>query len=235
MTQWLGNENLRPGNETWAHQLAVVDPAVVVLDELLDEALVLVQHLLAHVGDVVQYRLVLHQEVLLGAAPGVEPGESLERNHAWTTIGLCYTSHAVFFAAVEKNRSVFFLQPWKKSLIFPTAAKKTVWKAWVRGYTIKFSIHYRKSLSTAVKMPSNLMKRVVFETNSSLPGRYLNPHTPHPEGTILKTYMVPVSSQAFAPLHHVPLPPLPSPSFSLPSPPPPLPLPHLHGWDGGEG
>ena len=58
--------------------LRVMNSSVVVLDQLVDEALVLVQHLLPHVGDVVENCLVLHEEVLLCGAPHVVAWESLD-------------------------------------------------------------------------------------------------------------------------------------------------------------
>lgn len=59
--------------------LAVVNLAIVVLDELLDEALVLVQHLLPHVRDVMKHSFILHQEVFLAMKEGEGEREGSKR------------------------------------------------------------------------------------------------------------------------------------------------------------
>ena len=58
-----------------AHLLIVVHFGVIILDELVDEALVFVQDLLAHIRNVVEDSLVLHKEVCLHGAPRVVAGE----------------------------------------------------------------------------------------------------------------------------------------------------------------
>lgn len=66
-------------HQSHTHLLVVVHFRVVVLDQLVDEAFVLVQHLFPHVGDVVEDGLVLHEEVGLGGAPGVVVGQCWDR------------------------------------------------------------------------------------------------------------------------------------------------------------
>ena len=55
-----------------------MNPAIVILDKFLDEALILIQYLLPHVGYVVQYGLILHKEVLLCTTPSVVVREGLD-------------------------------------------------------------------------------------------------------------------------------------------------------------
>ena len=61
--------------------LAVVDPPIVVLDQLLNETLIFVQYLLAHIRNVVKNRLIFYKKVLLCGTPCVEPGQCLHYRH----------------------------------------------------------------------------------------------------------------------------------------------------------